>query len=77
MAKIRGFILPVTRHPVHTDVYLAPLKAIITTLCATVLQKHAPGNLAVKGLSFWCATCIFRSHILKYTTELTNAELMS
>jgi hypothetical protein len=58
-------------------VYLAPIQAIVSNLCATVLQKPGAGKLVVDGLWIWHALHIFRRHKIEYATELTSAKWLS
>jgi hypothetical protein len=59
------------------SMYIALVQAIVSNLYATVLQKHDAWKLVYDGLSIWHALCIFRSHNLKYTSELTSAKQLS
>jgi hypothetical protein len=63
-------------HPDSMKMYLAPIQAIMSNLYTTVLQKYDAGKLVSDGLSIWRALCIFRSHKLEHTSELTSAKTL-
>jgi hypothetical protein len=74
MYQMFSFSLSLTCYLDSMNTYLAPIQAILSNLGATVLQTHDAGILVVDKLSVWHALCIFRSHKLEYTSELTNAK---